>query len=1744
MDPDQEFAQKIATHIWEGVNFAKNWSSTCVPNSDPNCFEMSQTTSSGKLTNPCQTCKDGYYLENGICVMNPGCKIPNCKDYSSSEICSQCEDSHYLDCNECKERTAIEHCSILDWYQNKCFRCLDSHMMSNGSCVARTNADIAECSKYSRTLDQCDSCNADFFLTVDKTACFAEIPNCTSHVIPVYKSQGKMTCDTCSNNYYKTEDLTQCNKQNVLNCSNYVSNSSNICTNCITGYYYNSDDNTCLENTIANCKVKTSNLNRCTTCDDLHQKVTVNTNEDTCVAVNIPDCLEINMTTGDCIKCLPHRYLKSDGDRDVCVAVIESLEVDDCIYNTGSNSKVGCSQCSNANGEIAFQSFSNKHIKPMPIGCGSITSDQCTGCKAEYNSVLTESGVECNLASDSSVACLRNRLDITGTLAENARTCTECRNKSTHYKKFYTCWKRNANFNEHCSSMEDDKEKCRICKEGYSAVESNATDGPVCETTPTGFTAITGCVTYNIFDTTKCTQCEWGYRLSSDFLCVSHGANIRDSFPTNFFDYSIRDFSNEGVENPDKTEKTYVFQRAGTAIKRSVIECMDGTVPTLKNADLGGYDYKTKGIYGDIMEIECVIHKGWVQKDDGSGGKTPYVSPADCEFAIERSNTLSCIKCKNNINAKYVNAQYDSTGSDISANNFATVESCTPASDSLILSKKYKALGFRRGDSYVNKAYFEQEILYDTCPNEDHNLVVVLSEAASMNNLFKMNSDTVQGEHKHICYDFGSSPPVQNCHVFGVDHSPTVGFNYLTATMKCIACKPGYSPTLASGTEGRFISACTEIPNCDVSDPAKNTWMNGCETCKTGFVYEFKTMLTSHNYMDISECVTQGITNCLVKSSSTECALCDVGFILGSSNTACDPIPSITNCQTPSFSPDQVQAISTDSSSLKNYAYIFTSYISKKFESVSAKKSCSQCVSGNTLVGLPYEGSSFLCTDNTTLTGLTENCKIFSGEQDNQCLECVSTHVLDQTDACVAKSTLDVGVLVDNCKVIDSSADPKECTDCLDGYFQNSVTKECVKYTDCIEHGNSGGNVVCLNCASGKMVDYRDKTLCIDIIYPNCLEVDSQTYLCSKCEESYTNFYTTNGVNGNSSFCVKNAFSDPLMNHARLKFTYSSSAVSYTDMTSTHEDYYVSTETSDVFTQGICLKNFMPFCSSTTQYNLCLGTSPTCNSNHWRDDESRICIPNNIPHCSVQDNLYQCSVCNTGYFKNEIFQCQKQNVDDCQTYLPNDPGCQVCENAHYLKDDKCYPHSVSNCRVYSTSSDNCTTCNDFYYVSGGKCVAHTVSGCKDYDENADECDSCNERYYRSNGLCKLNTAKNCLTYEDDKSECRTCSKSADTSYLNNFQMDSDDVHCIPMKEIVGCIRYDISANTEGECLECDSGYFPENNKCVPFPTGVCNCAQFASPTVCSRCRNDFYMDPTTGLCQPIYKPIEHCRDYTSLTECKLCDELYQLSADFTSCVLLTGTACKDYATYDSCSSCNPGMILVESPLMSSDGVNKIKMCESKINNCIELVATENTTDISDVQGTVRIFQNPTYTCNKCVPGKIPNADKTQCVTTQLIANCYNYSDDGTCEICSPGYWLSLDKKKCSHDFILAQNGCKEAYLSENITCNTCALGYMMDSSGACVSCGGTGCAICNPDSSSTCVLCAPGYYMTSSKTCNKNENFSFSADKESISGGDPINVSTNRLINADEGRHEDDENFGMKISAMILGVITLLINLL
>ncbi|KAM3130870.1 hypothetical protein pb186bvf_017059 [Paramecium bursaria] len=243
----------------------------------------------------CQTCDNGYYLEEGECK---DCKekdknVKRCDDLNDV---SQCEPG-YLLIEQLYNDGAIQDLSRYVCIKNEnsygnCASCLGNLQLlkSNGKtlCVSCKQVD-QQCLKCASVNNNsaltCYVCNDGYFLNTNTLKCDQCMKNCQS-------CQSSTVCSVCQQGY-SGDTCFQCNTDNCQTCT------TDQCTNCIDGYglIYNDESNeyTC-ELCERGCLQCDGQQEVCTICDEQYYL-------QNSVCLDYPDeCLQSN-SDGFCYLC-------------------------------------------------------------------------------------------------------------------------------------------------------------------------------------------------------------------------------------------------------------------------------------------------------------------------------------------------------------------------------------------------------------------------------------------------------------------------------------------------------------------------------------------------------------------------------------------------------------------------------------------------------------------------------------------------------------------------------------------------------------------------------------------------------------------------------------------------------------------------------------------------------------------------------------------------------------------------------------------------------------------------------------------------------------------------------------------------------------------------------------------------------------------------------------------------------------------------------------------------------------------------------------------------------------------------------------------------------------------------------------------------------------------------------------------------------------------------------------------------
>lgn len=1700
VDMDESFVQKYGNYFWNQVNFSNTPISYCVKEYDDHCLEFSTEMAAGKAIHICSKCEEYYFLDvaTGKCTPSPQWKVENCATYLDFKICSKCSDEFYLECNECKARATYSNCLEKAITADHCALCEETHYLnSSNQCTLRNNYPIAGCSQLHYSEDLCMACSNNDVLTEDQLACFSTISNCDEIREFPYKSEGSLICYECATDYVLNATSTECLHQNILNCTDYEPDTL-TCTECDEGFYLNTDLNSCPAHTVPNCAVNNLNLNTCKTCKNLFALADDDIN---CEPIGDSNCLQNTENEKDCVKCKANFYIAEDSDTiKRCTA---SSKIHDVTYCQDSSSDEETKICSSCEENYVLVDIENVAME-LPSGCAQIDSStgKCTLCLPGYNSsTLTSSeDLSCSAESSGTTKCSQIIEEYSANLGDNDGLCGLCSSPDSVIYNFNTCWNKSSLLTNSCESFSD-TEECNVCKEGYVGADSEAPENYECVAEPSGFASISNCLVYNYFDPTQCVQCESSFRLTSAFTCVND-----DKFSNWQVIYSfqadINSIFNSSLNSSDQKEYCSHW-----GLYNAVSECIKlqpGYIPHSKI-----YIFSTINGFLDSGFVDGIQYADLSKKTSGTD-KVHYVQENECAEAIKLGDGFGCIRCANGVNSKFINSEFLS---DDSANSgtIPTVVNCTNDGSELILSKQYSSMNLRTGKTSEEIELFSHQFYYDSCPTTTENLIYLLDLDNISNDNYKIPGDGTVAQNKFICHDVENSYKVDNCHVYTAQLSTTDNdVDYTAEELFCLSCKPGFAPTY---TNAYKITACTPINFCETSDPANNLWMNGCQTCQSGYTHPVKET-DSLPFIDFTSCFQNTKANCLYENSNdNHCYVCANGYTPNTTTGECDANASTpTNCDEEAFMSSQTRFTA---SSLSLYFATSISYLLDKYRNSMLKKTCNTCTASNILVGKSQLSSDFKCVAHADASPPPDsNCLKFSGAEANKCVECKTGFLLNAQSVCTSTPVVSDASALSNCSSFTETDGVVECSGCNTGYLLQVNTKSCVSIEHCNVLSDDGGEVVCSICDPGYMKDPRYAKRCIPIYIPFCLEVGIEN-TCLKCADGKR--LITILKNGPLKYCSSLEYNEPNSIILEAVYTIESSGsdvVSGDEISVTYNSGYGKIDNSLIstldgkFVNQVCHKPSMPNCTEYDYTNRNIICND-CDEGYFLEPSIRQCVQNNIEHCKTQNLYYECGVCETGYFLNVNKICEVNTSENCSDKSITSNTCTTCNEEFYNSSGVCLPYTeLLNCQTRNQNKDKCHTCMENFYLGADElCHVRTNLTCGNYERTADECSSCLAKYYKVNNICYRHTVTNCNEYANNADRCNDCLTNGDTStHLGNFRLD-DDGDCVPIEEHEGCKTYDLSPTADPICVECNEGYYYFNNECVKNPYGVPNCLEYSSPTVCLQCEFDYFVDSATQTCEPVYRPIKDCYIHASATTCKECKADFLLSSDSASCVMKTELSCLTWATYDSCATCSPSLVLTTSSDMSSDGTNNINTCESSnINNCLAVTSVTVDETQTDNTGATVTVQVSKVQCTQCAVGYILNEDSDECISPSPVMNCLSYTAHMECMRCHPGYVLNVKKDRCLNELQSVGQGCSDAYLSSDVKCHVCASGYMMGADGVCVECGGGGCSLCSPMNTAQCLLCAPGHYMTSSNTCSENSNTSATIEPESI---DPV---TNRLL--------------------------------
>ena len=415
------------TSCFEGYSLI---GSTCKQGCKPNCLSCDD---------PCTRCEDGYYLNSEsckpcsskclTCIMNSeictSCRVgfelkgASC-EISCVENCSSCK----FPCESCKEGFFIEDglcsqcthpCKTCTEDSNNCLSCQLGFGLINNECNYGCSDHCLNCAS------PCNICELGYYLK--NGACLKCDESCE-----YCESSGNDKCIGCALGYLKKNGVC------VKDCQDNCESCDEPCSKCRSGFYQFL--NGCQECS-STCKTCSSHL----TCDSCVDGFGLG--DGSCKILCLDHCLSCDSPCSECERGYYTKNGLCIECDDPCSACIHSptscSECKEGYILSGSQCTLGCVEnCKTCDHpcqacQIGF-TVSNGLCYSCPEGCETCSSDfsKCFSCHLGYtyqnNKCVKSCGSKCKSCDDPCTLCESGYLAIDGVCMPCSHPCSSCIN--------------------------------------------------------------------------------------------------------------------------------------------------------------------------------------------------------------------------------------------------------------------------------------------------------------------------------------------------------------------------------------------------------------------------------------------------------------------------------------------------------------------------------------------------------------------------------------------------------------------------------------------------------------------------------------------------------------------------------------------------------------------------------------------------------------------------------------------------------------------------------------------------------------------------------------------------------------------------------------------------------------------------------------------------------------------------------------------------------------------------------------------------------------------------------------------------------------------------------------------------------------------------------------------------------------------------------------------------------------------
>ena len=1365
----------------------------------PNCLDVEDNNYA-----KCKTCKEGYYINNGICVKNPTEQIASCIIYSNATTCERCAEQHYLEDSACKMHARIINCKTYSQTTaDYCDECNDGFKVEEGKCIIR-ESEIRFCEKLEPAGDICLQCQPGYIINPSGMECVARISRCKEHLFIPNDDDFTLLCKSCENGFYintivtGSSITTSCELPAVAiaGCDAYQTETR--CIECRDGFYLANFQCQAHTTSITNnlsCKNKsTTVLNDCSGCEDdefLYKAY----NYCSPVTSQISNC-EIYQDNLTCSKCSEGYYAQGSS--------CKITTVKDCIVVDSSSDK--CLECDATKNLMPSNNIVNNKCIPIL----SYITNECVS----YNMDITDGSVLCEACNDNFYPNNFQNPNYSFCVAESELKAYREQLTSSDVESLANCF-----------SFRFSDKKCLYCDPASDKQVASGLEGKCVE----------ACDSSEIIQTFVFKD----FLPESFMTCVTlAGLNNMDNCKR--IDYNLKDVGTVTVESD---------------LDKRCVECHDsyvGLVNNLNSYPFVHYEHRPMAHFTGNPNNKvsywsgrnkipifdrCVLFTNAIENNlvDFQGDYTGIISgisqnlDAYSVMSTNNKNILynNCYAVKTVVKAVgdntidaigCISCKFGLSGVVVVADNLEIIHLCRsfPECNPNVY---YTGLGNHDDAAMLN--------LYVRCHQcVDANKIVTYT----MNKVWSMPDNIEIGTpdnalntktgllRSNECFDKGiisnNAAFPSNCAVQLIVTNRPFQVYTLDLTLQpnpiCMACKPKYSPTVSdlniSNLTYRYIRECKLITNCKESSE-----FNVCQECGSGYVLLYDSGET--NFTAGTLCVPNSVTGCLIGENQGKCSFCKEGYFLNSAGI-CDYVGLDDLCR----EYGSMTPFTNATDYLNTYPFGQGCHRCKT-EMYSVRFNFTQqfCINMNALQNEEFGANFFIA-----------NCQSYSFNKDTGliCKVCVSGYFLtEDSKGCVTGER-------PNC-LLYASDGSGNCRMCAETYYLQNGHCIVGQIKGCLTY-NSPDN--CITCAKG-MVATRIKnnqfTVCFDVkdSIRSCLSFDSnEAYKgilkCNQC----SNITFPIDFSLSVKTCAKFSSIDHCLEYD-ISNTFSSSSFFCIKC---EEEYYLD----DSGFPSKCRSRFnypIPNCAEyETEDDSCV----RCLPNYYISDDKLACVvyPTGIIGCRKYTSRTVCSECDENHYMVDG-ECvpipdSRKNMN-CFTFN-RDLTCKLCKKGYDLSDGQCQRIGITRCLEVGFNS-TCDECESGHVFFGKECEAVSVNGCLEF-ETASLCKKCDSSFFLTNGRCVevSISIEQCVEYADNE----TCGKCGE-----GYILSTDKKKCIDVYDeyVEYYSPYCSSYTFETSCVVCNDGfYFDTDGECRACSAPNCRYCRPDNPELCILCNAGYH----------------------------------------------------------------------------------------------------------------------------------------------------------------------------------------------------------------------------------------------------------------------------------------------------------------